>query len=235
MNKLAPPPRTRTLFEAFSWVEFPRLLLNSPDLLSQPRGNGGRVLVFPGFGAGDYSTAPLRQYLSYLGHSASGWQLGTNNGDVRNLLLALTQRVEAESRQLGEKVALVGWSLGGYLAREVARELPHAVSQVITMGSPVIGGPKYTLVARAFQDRGEDLDMIEQAVAYRERVPLRVPVTAIYSRLDGVVAWEACIDHKSDCVEHIEIRSSHIGLGFSPDVYRILADRLAASRPAPGR
>ncbi len=228
MTRLAPPPRSRAIYEALSWIEFPRLLMNSPDLLTRPRGNGGRVLVFPGFGAGDYSTAVIRQYLNYLGHSTTGWQRGVNNGDVMNLLAELTYRVRTESEHLGEKVALVGWSLGGYLAREVARELPNRVSQVVTMGSPVVGGPKYTMVARAFQGRGEDLDLIEQAVAWRERVPLRVPVTAIYSKQDGVVAWEACIDHKSDCVEHVEVRSSHIGLGFSPDVYRIVAERLAA-------
>ena len=98
-----------------------------------------------------------------------------------------------------------------------------------TLGSPVVGGPKYTAVAGAFASERGALDDIERLVDERYAVPLEVPVTAVYSRLDGVVSWQACIDHYSPNVEHIEVTSSHAGFGFSPDAFRIMADRLARS------
>ena len=122
---------------------------------------------------------------------------------------------------------LIGWSLGGYLAREAARERPQAAHQVITLGSPVVGGPKYTAVAGAYLRRGIDLDVIEAEVAARNRQPLDTPVTAVYSRSDGVVAWQACIDRHSTNVEHVEVETTHLGLGFSPEVFQIIAERLA--------
>jgi dienelactone hydrolase len=133
----------------------------------------------------------------------------------------------------GGRVRCVGWSLGGNLAREAARERPELVERVVTFGTPAVGGPKYTSVARMYRQRGLDLDAIEARFAERERVPIRVPVTAIYSRRDGVVAWRACIDRSTPDVEHVEVRGAHLGLGFHPAVYRVVADRLArpAARP----
>lgn len=231
-RNIQPPPRGALLGEAFTALQFPLLALQAPALGLAPRGRGERVLVWPGFGAGNASTATLRAYLRYLGYRVEGWSLGNNNGDVLNQLDHL--KTDLESRNLTEPVSLVGWSLGGYLAREVARECPSLVNRVITLGSPVVGGPKYTTVARAFEQQGEGLDHIEALVDARYEVPLSVPVTAIYSRLDGVVAWRACIDDRSPDVEHVEVVSSHIGLGFSPQVYRIIASSLAKTR-ADGR
>jgi len=96
------------------------------------------------------------------------------------------------------------------------------------MGTPVVGGPKYTRVAEYFRSSGMDLNEIEREVDARTVVPLKVPVTAIYSKRDGVVAWEACIDETSDSVEHVEVLSSHIGMGISSTVYNIISTRLAA-------
>ncbi len=129
---------------------------------------------------------------------------------------------------MGRPISLVGWSLGGYLAREIARDLPSRVERVVSFGSPVIGGPKYTTAGRVYERRGIDVDQIERTVEERKRVPLRVPVTAIYSRRDGVVAWQACIDNENnDLIEHIEVEATHLGLGFNPEVFRIVARRLA--------
>jgi len=201
--------------------------MQAPTLAMAPRGNGERVLVWPGFGAGNSSTTVLRGYLRYLGYQAEGWQLGSNNGDVLNQLERL--KTDLLATPLSEPVTLVGWSLGGYLAREVARDCPELVKRVVTLGSPVVGGPKYTAVASAFAQRGESVDEIERLVDARYETPLTVPVTAIYSKADGVVAWQACIDERSPDVEHVEVFSSHIGLGFSPQALRILADRLAST------
>jgi pimeloyl-ACP methyl ester carboxylesterase len=213
--------------EARGLLEFPNLLIRFPSLARQPRGRGQCVLVLPGYGAGDASTGVLRAYLRLLGYRPEGWGLGRNSGEVPELLPRVAARLEALARQEGGAIRLIGWSLGGYLAREAARERPRAAHQVITLGSPVVGGPKYTAVAGAYRRRGIDLDAIEAQVAARNRQPLETPVTAVYSRSDGVVAWQACIDHHARNVEHVEVGTTHLGLGFSPDVFRIIAERLA--------
>ena len=96
------------------------------------------------------------------------------------------------------------------------------------MGSPITGGPKYTAFADQLASEGVDLEAIEAHVHHRQRMspPLQVPVTAIFSRRDGVVAWQACIDQINLSVEHVEVKSSHLGLGFDPEVYRLIARRL---------
>jgi pimeloyl-ACP methyl ester carboxylesterase len=227
-ERLEVPSGWRLLNELRGVGELPRLLLRAPELARQPRGDGQPVLVFPGFGAGDASTLLLRAYLSYLGYAVRGWGLGPNRGDVPALVPQVTALVRRRAERSGHAVRLVGWSLGGVLAREAAREAPDAVDRVVTLGSPVVGGPKYTTAGASYARRGFDLDEIEAAVAAREREsPLCRPVTAIYSRNDGVVAWRACIDRLNAGVEHVEVAASHVGLGVSPDVYRILAERLA--------
>jgi len=202
-----------------------------PALARAPRASGEPVLVLPGYGAGDSSTALLRAFLRGLGYRAQGWGLGRNGGDVRKLLprvLARTERLFAASERA---VRLVGWSLGGVLAREAAREEPRLVERVVTLGSPVVGGPKYTAVGELYRRRGVDLDAIEREIAARNAArPIRVPIHAIYSRRDGVVAWQACVDRASPDVEHVEVPSTHSGLGFDARVLALVADRLARQR-----
>ena len=207
-------------------MEFAELFLQLPRLAAAPRGSGEPVLVFPGFGGGDGSTGLLRRYLRYLGYDVQGWGLGTNRGNVPELLEQLLQLVGESAERTGQPLRLVGWSLGGYLAREVARDLPDCVDRVVTMGSPVVGGPRYTLTAPIYRLGGTDFDAIEAAIREREAVPLKVPVRAIYSRRDGIVSWEACIDRVSTCVEHIEVDASHIGMGVNPRVLDLVADAL---------
>ena len=126
----------------------------------------------------------------------------------------------------GATVSLLGWSLGGVIAREVARQHPEAVRQVITYGTPVVGGPRFTAVARAY-----DAGASTAAAAVAERLdaesPIQVPLTVVYTRRDGIVAWQACIDRSSPNAEHVEVASTHIGMGVDPDVWGVVADRLA--------
>jgi len=217
------------LAEARGLVELPRLLMRSPWLVREPRGDGRPVLVLPGYGAGDASTFVLRSYLRFLGYDARGWILGRNSGDVPLLLPRVVDAVDTLARETRRRVTLVGWSLGGYLAREAARERPEHVPLVVTMGSPVVGGPKYTLVADAYRRAGVDLDALEVQIAARDVVPLRARIVAIFSRTDGVVAWRACIDRAGETVEHVEVTTTHLGLGFSPEVYAIIARRMAGT------
>ncbi len=220
------PAGSATLREFTAPIEIAELLLRLPELAFQPRGHGEPVMVFPGFGGGDGSTALLRRYLRYLDYRVDGWGLGTNRGDVPRLLDSLVNTVAERAAEEQQALRLVGWSLGGYLAREVAREIPGCVDRIVTLGSPVVGGPRYTLTAPIYRLAGTDLDAIEAAIRERERVPLRVPVTAIYSRRDGIVHWEACIDRVSDCVEHVEVNASHLGMGANPRVLRIVAQKM---------
>ncbi len=213
--------------EGLGLLELPRLAFRFRELARLPRGDGQPVMVLPGFGASDVSTHVLRQYLRYLGYSVRGWSLGVNRGNVRGLLPRVLGRVARQAEGMGQPVRLIGWSLGGVLAREAAREEPSLVHQVITLGSPIVGGPKYTTAARLYRLQGVDLDAIEREIDARNATPIRVPITAIYSRADGVVSWEACIDRRNPDVENLEVAATHVGLGFAPEVFALIANRLA--------
>ena len=228
MNEIFQAPSSSHMIrEARGLIELPRLLLKFPSLARQPRGNGEPVLVLPGYGAGDGSTMMLKGYLRLLSYRARGWGLGRNHGAVGDSLPRLLRRLGNLSRRSKQKVAIIGWSYGGYLARELARERPDLVRLVITLGTPVIGGPKYTVAAEAYRKRGIDIDLIAAEVEQRNCIAnLEVPVVAIYSRKDAMVAWQACIDKRTVNVEHVEVKSTHIGFGFSPDVYKVIAQRL---------
>jgi pimeloyl-ACP methyl ester carboxylesterase len=232
-REIQAPRPAGLLWETRGLLELPKLLIEFPTLARQPRGRGQRVLVLPGYGAGDASTAVLRAYVRFLGYRPLGWGLGRNNGEVPDLLPRVAERLETIAREEGSAIGLIGWSLGGYLAREAARERPRAAQHVITLGSPVVGGPKYTAVAGAYRRRGIDLDEIEAQVASRNVHPLETPVMALYSRRDRVVAWQACIDHHSPNVEHVEVETTHLGLGFAPEVFQIIAARLARQATTP--
>jgi triacylglycerol esterase/lipase EstA (alpha/beta hydrolase family) len=227
MNQLVTPSIVTIAKESLTPFEFTRLFISSPVLALQSRGNGEPVIVMPGLGASNSSTFLLRRYLSWLGYNVEGWELGRNSGDVKALLPQVAGHVQQVNKTTGLKVNLVGWSLGGVLAREVARDNPAMVRQVITLGSPVVGGPKYTVFGNLYRQRGVDVDAIEATVAGRESNPIRVPVTSIYSKNDGIVGWQASIDRLSPQVDNIEVCTTHLGMGISPDVFKILARKLA--------
>jgi alpha/beta superfamily hydrolase len=132
-------------------------------------------------------------------------------------------------RRTKQQVRIIGWSFGGFIARELARERPELIHRVITLGTPVVGGPKYTVFAARLRRKGVDLDAMEAEIASRNSITLQTPVTAIYSRADAMVAWQACIDRNGSNVEHVEVGTTHMGFGISPEVYMIIAQRLASS------
>jgi pimeloyl-ACP methyl ester carboxylesterase len=189
---------------------------------TQPR----TVILLPGFGAGPRSMRVMESFLRRRGHRVRDWGLGLNDGDAKRLRVKLQPVVEESIATHGEPVVLVGWSLGGYIAREYAREHPKGVRKIVTLGSPVIGGPRYTATAERYRSKGHDLDEIERAIKDRYATPLRVPVTAIYSKRDGIVSWRACIDQWSPNVRHVEVSETHIGLGYAPRVLSIVADEI---------
>ncbi len=209
--------------------DFASLPLRAINLNNAPRGDGQPVMVLPGYLADDTSTWVIRAYLDYLGYDVRGWGLGFNRGKVRKLAAALTDQLEEMMAQDGQSVRLVGQSLGGIIAREIARQRPYLVDRIITLGSPVVGGPKYTAFSNVYRMlTGDHVDNVEQVIKERNRIPIKTPITAIYSRSDGVVAWQACIDDHSPNVEHVEVSSSHGGMGVNGIVLEVIAERLAA-------
>jgi len=204
-----------------------RLGWSLPRLVRAPRGHGEPVLLIPGFQAPEVSMQPLRRLLRVRGYDAQHWGLGVNRGNVEGYVEQLAPRL----RQLAhshdsERVALVGWSLGGVVARELARENPTLVSSVVTYGSPVVGGPIYTAAARAYPDA--ERERIRTMVNERDRSqPIRTPVAAIFSRGDTIVSWPACIDRNNPGVTHFEVRSTHFSMGLDPSVWRVVLDQLA--------
>lgn len=226
-SKLAAPSFLDVAGELLTPLEFARLAAATPSLVRQPRGSGAPVIVLPGLGASNLSTTLLRNYLSWLGYQVRGWTLGRNDGNVREMLPLVTRQLNSFSDESGQAVAMLGWSLGGVLAREAARDHPRSVSQVITMGSPIVGGPKYTSFGKMYQRGDVDLDAIEARIAEREKRPIEVPVTSIYSKRDGVVGWRASIDKLNKQADNIEVNATHLGLGISPAVFKIVAQKLA--------
>jgi pimeloyl-ACP methyl ester carboxylesterase len=205
----------------------PRLLARASRLARVPRGDGGPVIDIPGWKSPEAAMAPLRHYLRRQGHDARGWGLGVNTGNPERDVEVFAPQVVALAERSGRPVALVGWSLGGTIARETARTVPHAVSRVITYGTPVIGGPSYTIGARAAGDA--ENARIRALIDELDRTnPIQVPITAIFTRRDRIVDWPASIDRTSAQVEHVEVRSTHAGMGIDPDVWEIVATRLAA-------
>lgn len=218
--------------EARAGAEFASLLLMLPLLrISAPRGDDRPVIVLPGFLADDNSTWLLRRFLEDVGYAVTGWGLGRNTGAAQPLVERLIDRAVTLNKGHGQKVNLVGWSRGGTLAREIARARPDLVRQVITLGSPVKGGPAATSIGRLMQaSTGMTQAQIQELIRHRERTPIRVPVTALYSKTDGVVSWPAAIDDTNPDVEHIEVQGSHVGLGVNAQVFRIVAQRLHQPR-----
>lgn len=202
-----------------------------PLLATAPRGDGHPVLVLPGFMTSDASTAVLRRYLKRLGYEACTWDLGRNLGPraIGREGEKLVAKLREIHERTGQKVSLVGWSLGGVMARLVARQAPDAVRQVITLGSPFAGSPRATNVWRLYEAlTGQKIDDPHTQGQLKESAtPPPVPSTAIYSREDGVVAWQNCREPECGTTDNIEVHGSHCGLGVNPAVLYAVADRLA--------
>lgn len=212
-------------------MELGSLPLASPILSRAPRGDGHPVLVLPGFIAGDASTGVMRRYLKRLGYDAHAWELGRNLGPkaIGHEGEKLVDRLRAVHGLTGRKVSLVGWSLGGIMARLVAARAPDTVRQVITLGSPFTGSPKATNVWRAYEmltgQKIDDARAREQMAQSAGTLP--VPSTAIYTREDGIVAWQNCLEPDGPETDNIQVHGSHCGLGVNPAVLYAVADRLA--------
>lgn len=225
---LQPPSRTLMLLEARAINEFGAFVASLPLLSMTAKGDGHPVIVLPGLVTSDTSTGPLRSFLKSRGYAVSGWGLGRNFGLRAGIQEAMIDLVQRESDSHGRKVSLVGWSLGGLYARQLAKMMPKRVRSVITLGSPFAGSPKSTNAWRVYEAvSGKRSDHEEPSFGGNMARTPPVPTTAIFSRTDGICAWQSCMEKPSKRAENIEVFGSHCGMGHHPAVVYAVADRLA--------
>jgi hypothetical protein len=225
---LRPPSRTLMFLEGRAIHELGAFVGALPLLSLAPRGDGHPVLVLPGLITSDVSTRPLRTFLSSKGYVVSGWLQGRNLGlrdGVQDEMVALLEKLNDLH---GRKVSLIGWSLGGLYARQLAKMMPDRVRSVITLGSPFAGPPRSTNAWRVYEmASGRRADDEDPRFGGSLSVAPPVPTTAIFSRTDGICAWQGCVEKTSAQSESIEVESSHCGMGHHPAAVYAVADRLA--------
>ena len=228
-GRVVVPPPKRRLFREVRSVLTPRpRLFYHPLLRHAPRGDGHPVFVLPGFLTNDGRTRHLRRFLASLGYETYGWGEGVNWGPTDHAIAAIERRLQEIRRRHGRKVTLIGHSLGGLLARELAKKFPDDVRGLVVLGSP-IRLPTATSLAVFFRllapfhrtAHGKEIAELNLPP------PGSIPVTAIYTREDGIVAWESCLEHPGERRENIEVSGTHGALPSNPRALIVVADRLA--------
>lgn len=225
---LGPPSALWLMLEGRAVYEFAAGWMMRPLLRLSPRGTGEPVLVLPGFLASDLSTRPLRGFLKQQGFRPHGWKLGRNLGLRTGLEEKLLSRLQELRQRYGRPVHLIGWSLGGIYARDLARRAPEDIGYIITLGSPFNHDPRANRSWRLFNflsDTKVDDITPERLAELRATPP--VPTTCIFSKTDGIAHWKCCVDQEGPQSENIEVDGSHMGLGVNPLVLYVIADRLA--------
>ena len=200
------------------------------DRKQLPNGDGHPVVLFPGLGTDPRYMAPLKDHCAALGYVCYDWGRGFNTGpkgDVRQWLADLASEVSTLVSGHQQTASLIGWSLGGLYAREIAKILRTRIRQVITLGSPSSGIADATHAAWLYRLTNVRQGPARQAFARTLESPPPVPTSSIYSRTDGVVAWRSCRIASGRRTENIEVESSHLGLVCNPHVLTVVADRLA--------
>ncbi len=203
--------------------------------------NSKVVMLIPGFMAGDVTLTPMANFCRWLGHRAVYAGIWSNSECPRDTMRKLSARLALVHEKFEQPIVLIGQSLGGVYAREIAREQPEMVERVISLGSPLrqprrAANLAVQAVARSIAAlRGKADGCLSEeckcGLALSEESPAQVPATHVYSRTDGVVDWQSCVDLSgAPTVENVEVMGSHVGMGFNADVYRVIADRLAMPR-----
>ncbi|AKS41404.1 lipase family alpha/beta hydrolase [Wenzhouxiangella marina] len=221
----APHPVLMAL-EGRAFFEWSSLAVSWPILKRAPAGDGHPVLVLPGLVANDTSTWPIRRFLNSRGYAAYPWRQGFNIGPVDNLVERLEERLDTLHRRHGRTVSLIGWSLGGAMARALAVRMPEHVRSVITLGSPIQAEHQATNAWRIFELvsgwKADDPRLAEWLLEH----PM-APSTSFLSKTDGIVNWRISMAPEHELSENIEVSASHMGMGANPIVLWAIADRLA--------
>lgn len=188
-------------------------------------GNGQPILVIPGLLTTDLSTTLLRKFLAKLGFKVFGWEMGRNLGRMESLPV-LIEKVERFHQQYQQKIIIIGWSMGGIFTREIAKKRPDLVQRTITIGSPFadVNAPNWAKWIFDLLNKGIEID--NDFIAQLPN-PAPVPALALYSKLDGIVPWRACMElTESDLHKNKEIKSSHFGMGTNPEVLKTIYSEL---------
>ncbi len=234
MGSTLSPPST-----AFAVAELPRALFELASLLPThwllsraPRGDGHPVITLPGFRSNDSSMNILRRYLERWGYEGVPWGLGTNLGvgfERTAYERRFVRKLEAVVAAAGRPASLVGWSQGGVIARQAAKQRPDLVRQVVTLGSPIGSTPEATTLWRIFE-RTSRLEITDELMDTLREVSSPLPgvrCTCIYSKTDGIVAPQIAQDRTSSLTENIAVFASHFGMAVNPLVLYVIADRLS--------
>lgn len=226
-DRVSPPSKLWLMLEARAAGELVTTLALRPLLRRLIRGDGHPVLLLPGFLASDLSTRPLRKFLRDLGYWAHRWKLGRNLGVQGDLEARMEERLDEVYRRHEQRISLLGWSLGGVYARLLANRFPEKVRCVISLGSPFAVDVKANNSWRLYEwITRERLDEVPDERLAQVRATPPVPTTSIFSRTDGITAWETALEPEGPAAESIEVPGSHLGLGFNPLVLYAVADRL---------
>jgi pimeloyl-ACP methyl ester carboxylesterase len=220
------PGAWHMLMEARAPWEYAAMLAATPWLTRGPVGDGHPVIVFPGLGAADLTTLPLRNFLRSRGWTPYAWEQGFNFGPRHGVLDACRALLARVADRHRERVSLIGWSLGGIYARELAKEQPDSARCVITLGTPFAGHPRATNAWR-FYELVSGQSVHDPALMAQIRGAPSCPTTSIYSKSDGIVAWQCSLNEDAPHTENIEVQASHIGMAMNPLALTAIADRLA--------
>lgn len=236
------PPRRSGLFDRSGTVRRPALRLLAGEAAAQlarydkagaaralaaaPAGDGHPVLVLPAFLKGDGSTRPLRQFLKRLGYASYGWDLGANIGPTDAVLTGSRERLEAIARRHGRRVSLIGHSLGGVIARELGKQAPGSVRRIITLCSP-FRPPIASNVELLFRLLAPWHSADVPALWAGLEMPPPAPTTAVYTRTDGIVSWQSCLETPGLDRENVEVGGWHGTMARNSAAFAIIAERLA--------
>lgn len=225
-----PPHPFWTLTEGRGILEFGAFSILRRPMRNLPKGDGHPVLALPGFMASDVSTRPMRRLFNDLGYNSYGWGLGRNvrfDGEREQAMSDLIERIYDEN---GQKMSIVGWSLGGVFARELAKLHPEKVRTVISLGSPITNNRKFSAPSRIFEAiNGKQTEPEAEGRYASLCIAPPVPTTSILTKTDGIVSWRGSVqapDHHDE-TENIVVPASHVGLGVNPLVMVAVTDRLA--------
>ena len=193
------------------------------------KGDGHPVILLPGFMASDVGMTPLRNLLSDLGHDAQPWKLGRHTEFSKTKAEILIKRIQNLHQESGQRVSLVGWSMGGILAREIAKKVPELIRSVITLGSPIVADLDHTIAKRLYEKLNGSTKSDQDLLNSLQFAP-PVPTTTIYSKNDGIVAWRGTVQAQHSSTpqtENISVNCSHLGMVVNPLAVYVVANRLA--------
>lgn len=226
---MKPPTRFWLLIQPLAVLELVLYFLALPYIFWKcPRGNGP-VMILPGFLFGDWYMWPMKMTLKVKGYQVYGWRLGMNKGYSEKINDGLIRRLkELVEEHDGQKISLIGFSLGGIYARNTAHLQPQLVDQIFVIGSPFMEIDNSVNIQNIYKFvAGKKLeDNVGFEVAERVKKKLSIPTISIYSFFDGIVSLESCIEPEDSMTFNYEILSTHCGLPHNYKVMKIILEKL---------